>query len=38
MAEMMLADPRRTQPDLLGIDRLVDDVGDKRIGAPSLVS
>jgi len=35
--EMMLADPRRMEPDLLGIERLVEDVGDERIGAPPVV-
>lgn len=36
-AEVMLADPRRAEAHLFGINRLVDDVGDEPIGAPGLV-
>src|SRR5690349_17851113 len=34
---MMLTDPRRIEPDLLGIDGLVENVGDKGIGIPRVV-
>src|SRR5438093_418727 len=33
----MLADPGGMEPDLLGIDRLVDDVGDKSVGGSGVV-
>ncbi len=36
-AEMMLADPRRMQPDLLGVQRLVENVGDQLVGAAPVV-
>src|SRR5690242_19319274 len=35
--KMMFADPRRMQPDVLGIDGLVEDVGDELIGAAPVV-
>ena len=37
-AEVMLADPGRMQTHLLGINRLVDDVGDKSFALLSLAS
>ena len=36
-AEMMLADPRRVEADLFGIDRFVDDVGDKPVGGSVVI-
>ena len=35
---MMLADPGRMQAELLGIDRLVEDVGDELVGAARVLS
>jgi len=37
-AEVMLADPRRMQTHLLGVHRLVDDVGNEVVGTPMLSS
>ena len=34
---MMLADPRRVKADLLGVNRLVEDVGDELVGVPFVV-
>jgi hypothetical protein len=36
-AEMMLADPGRVQPDLLGINRFVENIGDKGVRVPAVV-
>src|SRR5215469_4026538 len=36
-AEVMLADPGRMEPDLLGINRLVEDIGDKGVRGPVVV-
>ena len=36
-AEMMLADPRRMKPDIFGINRLVDNVGDKPVRGSAVV-
>ena len=34
---MMLADPRRMETDLFGVDRLADNVGDETVGTPTIV-
>jgi hypothetical protein len=34
---MVLADPRRMEADLIGVDRLVEDVGDELVGAAPVV-
>jgi hypothetical protein len=34
---MMLADPRGMKADLLGIDRLVENIGDELVSAPFIV-
>jgi hypothetical protein len=34
---MMLADPRGMKTDLLGIDRLVENIGDELVGLPPVV-
>ena len=34
---MMLADPRRVKADLLGVNRLVEDIGDELVRLPPVV-
>jgi hypothetical protein len=34
---MMLADPRGMKADLLGVNRLVEDIGDELVGLPPVV-
>src|SRR5271165_1715580 len=36
-AEMMLADPRRVEADLLSVNRLVEDVGDEAVRVAAVV-
>jgi hypothetical protein len=36
-AEVMLADPGGIQPNLFGVDRLVEDIGDDLIGAAPII-
>jgi hypothetical protein len=33
---MMLADPRRMKTDLLGVNRLVENIGDELVGLASI--